>query len=512
MAIKIVECVPNFSEARRPEVMEEILKEIRCVQGVTLLDQHSDLDHNRTVVTFVGQPEAVEEAAFRGIARASQLIDLNVHTGEHPRIGATDVVPFIPISDVTMQECVEMARRLGKRVAEELNIPVFMYEEAAIRADRRNLEDIRRGEFEGLKQVIAADPARTPDFGPAEMGSAGATVIGARQFLIAYNIFLTTPDVTIAEKIARRVRNSTGGFRYVKGMGVLVDGLAQVSMNLTNFKRSPMAQVTEFVRREAARYGTAIHHTELVGLIPNQALVSAARYYLQLDGMDNSQLLDSRIFDSMHEDAPKQGQTVQDFFDSVAEGTPAPGGGSAAAHTGSLAAALVSMNARLTIGKSKYQAVESECWQILEQAEALRTKLLAGVVEDSEAFNQILTARRLPKADEEQRAIRQEAIRKASLHAAAVPLTTAKEVLEVLRLGLRLAEIGNVTAITDAASGACHAKASFDSAALNVRINLLGYEEDAEAQALKAELSALQAECGRLMAELPKILSERAGL
>lgn len=270
MPPKIVECIPNFSEARRPEVVDSIIAAVASVNGVRVLDSHSDVDHNRTVLTFVGTPEAVEEAAYLGIARAAELIDLNHHQGEHPRMGATDVVPFVPIAGVTMQECVEMARRLGKRVADSLDIPIYYYEDAAIRKDRVNLEDIRHGEFEGIKETIATDPYHEPDLGPKRLGPAGATVIGARQPLIAYNIFLNTPDVSIAQKIARRVRNSSGGFHFVKGMGVLVEGLAQVSMNLTNFHRSPMAQVTEFVRREAQRYGVGIHHSEIVGLVPSQ--------------------------------------------------------------------------------------------------------------------------------------------------------------------------------------------------------------------------------------------------
>lgn len=281
MPVKIVECIPNFSEARRPEVVDQIIAAVQAVPGVGVLDRHSDLDHNRTVLTFVGEPAAVEAAAFAAIAKAAELIDLEQHQGEHPRIGATDVVPFVPISGMTMVECVEMARRLGQRVADELAIPVYFYEEAAQRPERRNLEDIRRGEYEGLKQAVLEDPTRVPDLGPARLGSAGATVIGAREALIAYNIYLNTPDVSIAEKIARRVRNSSGGFRYVKAMGVLVGGLAQVTMNLTNFHRSPIAQITETVRREAARYGAGIHHSEIVGLVPNQALVNAARWYLQ---------------------------------------------------------------------------------------------------------------------------------------------------------------------------------------------------------------------------------------
>ncbi len=511
MPPKIVECIPNFSEARRPEVVDTIITAVGSVKGVRVLDRHSDVDHNRTVLTFVGTPEAVEEAAYLGIAKAAELIDLNHHQGEHPRMGATDVVPFVPIVGVTMQECVEMARRLGKRVAETLGIPVYFYEDAAIRQDRVNLEDIRRGEFEGIKETIATDPYREPDLGPRRLGPAGATVIGARQPLIAYNIFLNTPDVSIAQKIARRVRNSSGGFHYVKGMGVLVEGLGQVSMNLTNFHRSPMAQVTEFIRREAQRYGVGIHHSEIVGLVPSQAMVNAARYYMQMDGFENEQLLENRLFGFEEEGEAAVGNNV-DFIDQVAEGTPAPGGGSAAAHTAALGAALALMVARLTVGKPKYAAAEAESWQVIEEGEALRTRLTAAIQHDAEAFDGILVARRMPKADEVQITARNEAIRVASLYAAQVPLETARDCVAVLRMTVRMAEIGNLNCISDAAAGAHLAKAGFEAARLNVKINLQGYEQDPDAQAFLAEADALREEVERLMGQLEGVLQERAGL
>ena len=284
MSNPLVECIPNYSEARRPEVVQEIMNAIAAVPGVHVLDHHSDLDHNRTVVTFVGTPEAVEEAAYQSIAKAAKLIDLNQHTGEHPRIGATDVVPFVPLKDITMVECVEIARRLGKRVSDELSIPVYLYEEAATLPDRHNLENIRHGQFEGLKSAIINDPARKPDFGPSKLGSAGATVIGARAPLIAYNVYLTTDDITIAQKIAKSMRNSSGGFRFIKALGLLVDGRAQVSMNMTNFHQTPIFRVVESIRREAQRYGVSIHHSELVGLTPQESLIDSAVWYLQLDG------------------------------------------------------------------------------------------------------------------------------------------------------------------------------------------------------------------------------------
>ncbi len=292
---RLVECVPNFSEGRRQEVIDEIVAAIRSVPQVWILDVESDADHNRSVITCVGEPEAALEAMFRAIQKAAELIDLNKHEGEHPRIGATDVVPFVPLRGVTMEECVELARRLGQRVGEELGIPVYLYEAAATRPERENLANIRRGEYEGLKEAIKTDPDRAPDFGPREVGPAGATVIGAREFLIAFNVYLNTDDVSIAKKIARAVRHSSGGLRYVKALGMLVGGQAQVSMNLTNFKKTPIFRVVEMIRREAARYGCTITHTELVGLTPLKAMLDVAQWYLQLDGFSPSQVLESRL-------------------------------------------------------------------------------------------------------------------------------------------------------------------------------------------------------------------------
>jgi len=314
MTNPLVECIPNFSEARRPEVVTKIIDTISSVPGVHVLDHHSDLDHNRTVVTYVGEPGAVEEAAFLALKIASELIDLDQHTGEHPRIGATDVIPFVPISDVTMQDCIEMARRLGKRAGDELNLPVFLYEEAATIPEKQNLESIRSGQYEKLRTDIGKTPVKTPDFGPSTLGKAGATVIGARQPLIAFNIYLTTNDVSIAQKIARAVRHSSGGLRYVKGMGVMVEGRAQVSMNLTNYRKTPVARVVEFVRREAERYGVGIHHSELVGLIPQEALIDAAQWYIQLDDFESDQILEQKLFQVMQKISSSANESKPDFL------------------------------------------------------------------------------------------------------------------------------------------------------------------------------------------------------
>lgn len=512
MANPLVECIPNFSDARRPEVVEAILAAIQAVPGVHILDRHSDLDHNRTVVTFVGSPAAVEEAAYQGIARAAELIDLDHHTGEHPRMGAADVVPFVPIRDITMVECVEMARRLGKRVGDTLNIPVYLYEEAAARPERTNLENIRRGQYEGLKAEMGLNPARDPDFGPRAVGPAGGTVIGARAPLIAFNVYLTTDDVSIAQKIGRSVRNSSGGMRFVKGMGVLVEGRAQVSMNLTNYRQSPIARVVELVRREAQRYGVAIHHTELVGLTPEEALIDAAQWYLQLDGFEPDQILERRLFDSDTTAASEAAPAGPDFLDQLASATPAPGGGSAAAHTGAAGAALAAMVARLTIGKKKYESVKDQMWALIEQAETLRAELTAAVDEDAAAFEAVMAAFKLPKDTEEQQAARNAAVQQATFAAAQVPLTVARRAVQVMDLALQAAQLGNLNAISDAGSGVALGRAALTGAGMNVRINLLGLDDQTPGAPLLLELAELEHRANRIESELRLALKERAGL
>jgi len=291
---KLVECVPNFSEGRRPEVVQAIVDALRR-PGVSVLDVESDADHNRSVVTLVGEPEAVLEAAWQGIAAAAGLIDLDQHQGAHPRLGATDVVPFVPLRNMTMAECVALAQRLGQRVGSELQIPVYLYEAAATRPERVNLADVRRGQYELLKSEIAANPARTPDYGPSRVGTAGATIIGARAFLIAFNAYLNTTNVEIAKKVAKALRHSSGGLHFVKAMGLLVEGKAQVSMNLTDFMQTPIHRAVEMIRFEAARYGCVIERTELVGMIPQQALLDAAQWYLQIDNFNSEMVLENRI-------------------------------------------------------------------------------------------------------------------------------------------------------------------------------------------------------------------------
>ena len=511
MPTPIIECIPNFSEARRPEVIEQILAVINAIPGGHILDYHSDQDHNRTVVTFVGTPEYVEEAAFQAISKAAELIDLNQHTGEHPRIGATDVVPFVPISDVSMQDCVELSRRLAKRVADNLNIPVYLYEEAATTPERQNLEKIRKGQYEGLKEEVKTNPERIPDFGPAELGPAGATVIGARNPLIAYNIYLNTNDVTIAQKIAKAVRFSSGGLRFVKAMGLIVEGQAQVSMNLTNFRKTPIARVVETVRREAARYGTLITHSELVGMIPQDAMNEAATWYLQLDNFESDQVLEQKLFGAASEISTTGEDSSKSFIEQLASGEPTPGGGSAAAHTGAAAAALVSMVSRLTVGKKKYQSVENEMWEVLEESEILRKELEQAVIKDVQAFEAFMLAVKLPKNTDEEIAAREQAMLAATYTAAEVPLEVCKKLVRVLELACKTAESGNVNAISDAGSAAALSTAAFTSAGMNVKINLNGLEEEKAHQLLR-QLSDLEDSARLLDQKYHQILTERGGI
>lgn len=296
--MKVLESVPNFSEGRRPEVVEQIVGAARSVPGVRVLDLHSDQDHNRSVLTVAGDSSAVQEAVFRAAAAAEKFIDLTHHTGEHPRVGATDVVPFIPIGDSTMDDAVAAARAVGARIANELGIPVYFYEEAATRPDRRNLENIRRKGFEELRDAIAADSERAPDLGPREVHpTAGATVVGARGPLIAYNVYLTTTDLKIARAIAKRVRHSSGGLRFVKALGLDIParGQVQVSMNLTNVEKSAIHTVFNMVRDEAEAFGVGVAESEIVGLVPMDALLDSARYFLRLHGFQRDQVLESRL-------------------------------------------------------------------------------------------------------------------------------------------------------------------------------------------------------------------------
>jgi glutamate formiminotransferase/formiminotetrahydrofolate cyclodeaminase len=407
-----------------------------------------------------------------------------------------------------MEDCIAIARRLGERVGNELNIPVYLYEAAATRPERTNLEHIRRGQYEGLRKEIESDPERQPDYGPAKMGTAGATVIGARNPLIAFNVYLTTDDVDVARKIAKAIRHSSGGLRHVKALGLLVEGRAQVSMNLTNFRETPIARVVETIRREAQRYGVGIHHSELVGLIPQEALVDAAVWYTQLDAFDNEQVLEYRLVDSSSSSPPKP----VSFIEELAAPTATPGGGSAAAYAGATAAALVSMVAGLTIGKKKYASVEAQMQAIRVMAESLRKELTQAVDDDSSAFEAVMGAFRLPKETEEEQTKRNAAIHVATLNAARVPLKVAKDSVKVMELALKCAREANINAVSDSMSGFAMARAALTAAGYNVKVNLNSLSDKSVGEKMIEELKEIESKADELEKEIRKTVTERGGI
>jgi glutamate formiminotransferase / formiminotetrahydrofolate cyclodeaminase len=486
--MKLVECVPNFSEGRRPEVIEAIRAAIASVDGVSVLDVSSDASHNRSVITFVAPVETAVDAAFAGIRAASARIDLCKHTGEHPRIGATDVVPFVPLEGSTMEDCIALARELGERVGRELKIPVYLYERAATTPARENLADVRRGEFEGLREELGKNPAREPDFGPSQIHpTCGATAIGARPFLVAYNVYLgPASNLQIAKNVAKAVRGSSGGFKYVKGLGLEVDGQAQVSMNLVDTEKTPLHNTFDFVKMRAEAEGAQVTWSEIVGLVPERVLLDAAVNHLQLRQFTPKQLLERQVRDVM-----RGGESVSGFVASVASSNPVPGGGSVSAHAGALAAALAQMVAGLTVGKKKYAAVEAEMKEAALKAVSLGNTLASLVKRDAEAYSQVSEAYKLPKEPAEAAARRAEAITNALLKAAEVPLETARVSVEVAQIAALVAEKGNSNAVTDAGVAALLAQAACTGAAYNVRVNVQALEDKSKGEALAREAGRL---------------------
>src|SRR5215204_346010 len=469
--MKLIECVPNFSEGRRPEVVAAIRDAIAAVPGAYLLDASSDASHNRSVITFVAPIEIVADAAFAGIREAQRLIDLTTHSGEHPRMGAADVVPFIPLEGSTMEDCIALARQLGERVGRELGIPVFLYERAATRPDRDNLADVRRGEFEGLRDDIGRTPQRTPDFGPSAVHStAGAVAIGARPFLVAYNVYLgPASNLPVAKEVARAVRGSSGGLRYVKAMGFEVDGQAQVSMNLVDTERTPLHVAFDTVRTEAEARGVTPTWSEIVGLVPERALFEAAGRHVRLRNFSLDMVLEQKV-----RRAVTGGETLSGFVGAIAAPTPVPGGGSVAAHAGAVGAALAQMVAGLTVGKKKYAAVDAEMRELAVRAAGLGNVLAALVARDASAYAVVAAAYKRPAEGDAQQREKAAKIDEALLHAAEVPLETARACAAVAELALAVAARGNVNAASDAGIAALLAEAGCVGASYNVRINVAG--------------------------------------
>ncbi|MFN2567066.1 MAG: glutamate formimidoyltransferase [Gemmatimonadaceae bacterium] len=496
--MKLVECVPNFSEGRRAEIVAAIRDAIAGVDGATLLDVSSDASHNRSVITFVVPVDRAVDAAFAGIRAARDYIDLNHHSGEHPRMGAADVVPFVPLEGSTMEDCVMLARALGERVGNELQIPVFLYERAATRPDRENLADVRRGEFEGLRDEIGRNPNRVPDFGPPRIHpTAGAVAVGARPFLVAYNVYLgPASNLEVAKAVAKAVRGSSGGLRYVKALGLEVDGQAQVSMNLVDVEKTPLFRAFEAVRTEAQAHGVAPTWSEIVGLVPESALFDAAARHVQLRNFSREMVVEHRV-----RQAVQGGESLSGFVAAVASPSPVPGGGSVAAHVGALGAALAQMVAGLTVGKKKYVAVDAEMRDVALRAAALGNTLSALVARDAQAYAAVAAAYKLPQDPDAAAAARREAVTAALLGAARAPLQTARACADVAELAAVAAARGNANAVSDAGVAALLAEAGCKSAALNVRINVAALEERSLGAALLEEANRLVETTSRRAAE-----------
>jgi glutamate formiminotransferase / formiminotetrahydrofolate cyclodeaminase len=480
MAAPLVECVPNFSEGRDAATLEALRSAITRVPGVRLLDVQADPAHNRSVYTFVAPPDTAVEAALSAMRVATERIDMTKHRGEHPRMGATDVVPFVPVRDTTMDDCVVLARRLGERAAAELSVPIYLYARAATRPERERLPDVRKGEFEGLKERIGKDPAADPDFGPKHIHpTAGATAVGARPFLVAFNIYLDSPDVSIAKDIAKKIRTSSGGLPAVQASGFEVAGKAQVSMNLLDIDTTSPATVFTIVEEAARGRGVAVLKSEVVGLVPERALLGAAAAFLKLpDAAEH--ILEAKI-------RAVEGPTLDGWIDELAGGAPVPGGGSAAALAGALAAALVAMVARLTIGRKAYAGAEPRMRQVLAEAEALRGQLRRLVDDDAAAYAKVSAAYKLAKDDPRRR----RAVDEALVGAAEVPLVVARGANRLIALAREVEAIGNRNASSDARVGAALARAALEGAVENVRVNVAALSEAGLGASLVKEAEAL---------------------
>ncbi|MDH2900957.1 MAG: glutamate formimidoyltransferase [archaeon] len=502
--MRIVECVPNFSEGRKKDVIEAIRNAAERVEGVTILDCENDPNHNRMVLTFVGAPQAVKTAALQASEQAIKLIDLRTHKGQHPRMGAVDVVPFVPLREISMDECVHLANEFAVEYSKRFQVPVFLYEFAARRPDRKDLAKIREGQFEVLRELIGKDHSKDPDYGPKTIhATAGVTAVGARPILIAYNVNLATNDLSIAKKIAHLVRGRDGGLPAVKALGFeLRDrSIVQVSMNLTDYKISSIKTAFDAVSKHASELGVSVLESEIVGLVPLDALLETATSYLKLSTFNPNQVIENRLFTiaSSVTESPRQAQTqslpdfskmtLVDFADSVASKEPTPGGGTVSAYVGVLAASLVIMVCRLTIGKKGYESSFDRANEILTLAEKSKVKLQELANEDSRAYSNVSKALTLPKSTDSERYERKKMIDAALKDATEVPAETMLECINVSEFAAEIWHIGNKNASSDADTAAELARAAARGAWSNVKINLDALSSDVQfAQSMKSRL------------------------
>ena len=553
--MKLVECVPNFSEGRNREKISAITKEIKSTPQVNLLDVDPGESTNRTVVTFIGSPEGVKEAAFKAIKKAAEVLDMSKHKGAHSRIGATDVCPFVPVSGVTMEDCIQLAHELGERVAKELGIPVYLYEEAAQKPERENLANIRIGEYEGLPEKLK-DPEWTPDYGkPVFNPKAGATVIGAREFLIAYNITLNTRDRRLAHEIALNLRERgrakrdkdgnivrdaegkvtkiPGKFKAVKAVGWYIEDyeIAQISINFINYKITPPHVVFDETIKEAEKLGLRVTGSELVGLIPKEALLMAGRHYLSKQGkspgVPEEELIKTAVSSLGLDDvAPFDPQkkiieyqfkelesslldfNLREFANELSIDSPAPGGGSTAALCGALSASLSSMVSNLTVGKKEYKNVQKDVKEIAVKAQSLKDEFLRAVDLDTIAFNKLMEAYRLPKKTEEQKEERAQAVEKALKEATLVPFGVLEKSIKALDLAREIALKGNKNSLSDAGVAGLTAQAAAEGGYYNIKINLPNLQDNEFKSKIKKQAASLKKKAVKLGDELREIIEK----
>ena len=567
MEKQLIECVPNFSEGANREIIDQITSSISKVNGVSLLDVDSGVATNRTVVTFVGEPQAVTEVAFQAVKRASELIDMRGHKGSHPRLGATDVLPLIPVAGITLEECAELARKLARRIADELSIPTYCYESAALKPERKNLAVCREGEYEALPKKLGS-PELAPDFGCRPFDDAiaktGATIVGARDFLVAVNFNLNTTSTRRANAVAFDVREKgrpvregnpitgkikrdengepimkPGTLKAVKAIGWYIDeyGIAQVSMNLTDLSITPLHVAFEEVCRAASERGLRVTGTEIVGLIPKKAIIDAGKYFLRKQrrslGIPEREIIkiavkslgldDLKPFDAdekiieyvLAKDKEKKQRlvdlTVNGFAEETASESPAPGGGSISAYMGALGAALGTMVANLSSHKAGWDDRWEEFSIHAEEGQRIMNDLLALVDEDTQAFNAIMAVFAMPKTTDEEKRLRKEAMERATLYATEVPLTTMKTVLKTFPLLKAMAEEGNPNSVSDAGVGALAARSAVLGALLNVKINAAGLQDKQKATELVDEAVSLAKKAVESESEILDIVNKKIG-